>query len=137
MAKKQVEWFRDTNFWEQYAPIMFDDAHWAEVSTVADAVIRLARFDLYNMPHAPSPSKAPRVLDLCCGIGRISAELARRDCAVSGVDITGSFLETAREEAALDKLTIEYIHADAREFKRPDFFDLALNLYISFGYFEK
>jgi len=26
---------------------------------------------------------------------------------------------------------------DAREFVRPDFFDLAVNLYISFGYFEK
>ena len=31
---------------------------------------------------------------------------------------------------------IEYIEADARSFKRPDFFDTAVNLYISFGYFE-
>jgi SAM-dependent methyltransferase len=136
MAKSQTEWFRDTDFWEQYAPIMFDDAHWAEVPKVADGVIRLARFNLYGSPASPPLPGSPRVLDLCCGFGRISAELAQRGCALTGVDITESYLETAREEAALDNLDIEYIHADAREFKRPDFFDAAVNLYISLGYFE-
>ncbi|MCL2881028.1 MAG: class I SAM-dependent methyltransferase [Treponema sp.] len=136
MAKRQAEWFKDSDFWKEYAPIMFDDAHWAEVQTVADGVIRLARFNLYDMPCAPSLSSGPRILDMCCGIGRISSELARRDCMVTGVDITQNFLETAREEAALDKLKIEYVHSDARKFRRPDYFDLALNLYISFGYFE-
>jgi SAM-dependent methyltransferase len=116
---------------------MFDDAHWAEVSRVADGVIRLARFDLYDVPYQPSRSAGgPRVLDLCCGVGRISLELARRDCAVTGVDITKSYLDTAAEEAALENLDIEYVHADAREFRRPDYFDLAVNLYISFGYFD-
>jgi len=55
---------------------------------------------------------------------------------VTGVDITESYLQTAKEEASLENLNIEYIKADAREFVRPDFFDLAVNLYISFGYFE-
>jgi len=36
----------------------------------------------------------------------------------------------------LENLNIEYIRADARDFKRPDFFDAAVNLYISFGYFS-
>jgi len=134
MDKTQREWFMDTNFWEQYAPVMFDDAHWAEVPKVADGIIRLARFDLYSA--SPVPPGGPRVLDLCCGFGRISAELARRGCALTGVDITESYLETAREEAALDNLDIEYVHADARQFKRPVFFDAAVNLYISLGYFE-
>ena len=136
MNKKQAEWFRDTEFWEQFAPIMFDTAHWDEVPHVADAVIRLARFNLYDLPCQPALQDGPRILDLCCGIGRISSELARLDCAVTGVDITKSYLETAVEEAALENLDIEYIHADAREFIRPDYFDLAVNLYISFGYFD-
>jgi SAM-dependent methyltransferase len=76
------------------------------------------------------------VLDLCCGFGRITAELARRGFAATGVDITAAYLETAREEAAGEGLDIEYLEADARSFKRPGFFDLAVNLYISFGYFE-
>ena len=143
MDKKKAEWFRDTEFWEQYAPVMFDDTHWAEVMQVADGVIRFANFDRYcnyanrhSVPEAADDPEGPRVLDLCCGFGRISAELARRGCAVTGVDITKTYLNAAIEDAALDKLEIEYVHADARQFRRPDYFDLAVNLYISFGYFE-
>jgi len=135
VQKKSDEWFKDGDFWERFAPIMFDSAHWAEVPAVADAVTRLARFDFYyNTPKEPLVS-SPRVLDLCCGFGRISAELARMGFAVTGVDITESYLQTAREDAKYENLNIEYIHSDVREYKKPDFFDLALNLYISFGYF--
>jgi SAM-dependent methyltransferase len=133
MAPKQDEWFNETAFWEQYAPIMFDDAHWSEVPEVADGLTALARLDLYG--GAPRAG-GPRVLDLCCGFGRVSAELARRGFAVTGVDITESYLRTAREDAAWEKLDIEYVSADARTFRRLDFFDIAVNLYISFGYFE-
>jgi len=135
VQKKCDEWFRDGDFWERFAPIMFDSAHWAEVPAVADAITRLARLNSYDLNPKEPLASSPRVLDLCCGFGRISAELARMGFAVTGVDITESYLRTAREEAAYENLNIEYIHSDAREFKRTDFFDIALNLYISFGYF--
>ena len=115
---------------------MFDDAHWKEVPAVADSITHLANFDFYGETEKTQLSSNPKVLDLCCGFGRISAELARRGFSVTGVDITESYLQTAKEEASLDNLDIEYIKADAREFVRRDYFDLAVNLYISFGYFE-
>ncbi|MCL1993023.1 MAG: class I SAM-dependent methyltransferase [Spirochaetes bacterium] len=125
MGGKNSEWFFDENFWEQFAPIMFDSAHWQEVPAVADSILRLAGL---------KPGR--KVLDLCCGFGRVSAELARRGLAVTGVDITESYLATAAEEAAYEKLKIDYVKADARDFEVPAFFDAAVNLYISFGYFE-
>jgi SAM-dependent methyltransferase len=131
-----MEWFQDESFWELYAPIMFDDKHWDEVPAVAEGVTNLARLDLYGEKEEDSPAGGPRVLDLCCGFGRITLELARRGFAATGVDITPSYLETARFDAAYENLDIEFIHQDVRFFKRPGFFDLALNLYISFGYFE-
>jgi SAM-dependent methyltransferase len=133
------EWFNDENFWEQFAPVMFDETHWAEVSLVADGVTRLARLDLYDPPAQPSALReaGPRILDLCCGFGRITAELARRGFAAVGVDITESYLRTAREDAAYEGLDIEYIREDARVFRRPGFFDAVVNLYISFGYFKE
>ena len=135
-----MQWFNDTEFWEHFAPIMFDHAHWAEVPAVADAVTRLSRFNLYGETtsdnwHKPLESP-PKILDLCCGIGRISSELSRIGFSVTGVDITESFLKTAKEDAQYEKLNIEYILADARDFIRPDFFDTIVNLYISFGYFS-
>jgi len=137
---KNAEWFNDTEFWEHYAPIMFDDSHWAEVPVVADGITRLLRFNLYGETDSETWQKPlesiPKVLDLCCGLGRISAELAGMGFAVTGVDITESFLNAAKEDAEHENLNIEYIHADAREFVRKDFFDAVVNLYISFGYFQ-
>jgi SAM-dependent methyltransferase len=129
------EWFNDESFWEHYAPIMFDAAHWTEVPLVADAVTHLAHLDLYGEEAGFSPC-GPRILDLCCGFGRITSELSRRGFAACGVDITESYLRTACEDAAHENLDIEYVKADARSFIRPAFFDAAVNLYISFGYFE-
>jgi len=116
---------------------MFDDAHWAEVPAVADAITRLGSFNLYGAPSKPARQSTPVVLDLCCGFGRISAELARRGFSVTGVDITETYLQAAREEASYENLNIEYVNADARKFTRPGFFDAAVNLYISFGYFSE
>jgi len=134
-----MQWFEDIEFWEHFSPIMFDDSHWAEVPAVADAITDLSRFNLYGETpdkdwKAPLESP-PKVLDLCCGPGRISAELARMGFKVTGVDITESFLKTAKEDAEYENLRIEYIKADAREFVRPAYFDTIVNLYISFGYF--
>jgi SAM-dependent methyltransferase len=138
VREKDPQWFNDAGFWEQFAPVMFDNAHWAEVPVAADAITRLSRFDLYRTEKSipVSGSFDLRILDLCCGFGRISAELARMGYAVTGVDITESYLKTAREEASYENLDIEYINADARDFVRPLFFDAVVNLYISFGYFS-
>jgi SAM-dependent methyltransferase len=134
------EWFNDQIFWKQYAPIMFDAKRWAEVPVVADGVTRMARLPLYEYPPVYQSAEAsapggPRVVDLCCGFGRISLELARRGFTVTGVDLTRSYLDTARDDTAYEHLEVEFVHTDVRRFKRPNSFDLAVNLYISFGYF--
>jgi 2-polyprenyl-3-methyl-5-hydroxy-6-metoxy-1,4-benzoquinol methylase len=147
--KNKDEWFNDRSFWELYAPIMFDDKRWTEVPKVAEGITRLGNLDLYRAEFAPRDSgerpsqgsgpqnaPGPRILDLCCGFGRITLEMARRGFCATGVDITESYLETARDEAAYENLEVEYIHSDVRSFKRPAAFDVAVNLYISFGYFE-
>ena len=131
--KYKQEWFNDDDFWEQYAPIMFDDSRWDEVSQVSDGITRLAWL---GRPEGKVGKKAPRIIDLCCGFGRITLELARRGFAASGVDITASYLNAAREDAVHEGLNIEYIQEDVRSFKRKNTFDAALNLYNSFGFFE-
>src|SRR5689334_3212331 len=45
------------------------------------------------------PSKG-RVLDLACGGGRHAVELAARGYEVTGVDVSGEFLDAARQLAA-------------------------------------
>lgn len=119
------EWFEDEGFWNVFAPLMFDEKRWAETPAVVDAVERLA---------GTRPENS--VLDSCCGPGRHSLEFARRGYRVTGVDITASYLDAARESARDEGVEIEFLREDLRNFARPGAFDLCVNLFNSFGYFS-
>ena len=127
------EWFNDDAFWEQYAPIIFDESRLAEIPVVADGLTRMARLNLYEGRQRRG---GPSVLDLCCGPGRINLELARRGFTATGVDLSESYLRTAGEKSKRAGLDIAFVRRDVRSFKRKNAFDVAVNLYNSFGYFE-
>ncbi len=118
-------WHEDDDFWSAMAPSFFTE----ERRAVAPAEIDLVLGHLNVEPAAA-------ILDLCCGPGRHSLELARRGFRVTGVDRTRGYLQKAREQAQAAGLDIEFVHADMREFCRPEAFDGAINLFTSFGYFE-
>jgi len=81
--------------------------------------------------------RGKRILDLCCGPGRWSIPLAQRGFRVTGVDRTKYFLERARARAKSARVHIEWVRQDMRDFVRPGAFDVALNMFTSFGYFEE
>jgi len=120
-----MDWFESESFWTQFAPIMFDDARWAEAPAVAQYVKDLA--------HLKDGAK---VLDAGCGLGRISVELAALNLDVTGVDIIQSELDAARDSAEAEGVPLTLINHDLRSWHAPDQFDCAVNLYTSFGYCE-
>jgi SAM-dependent methyltransferase len=132
MAYKK-EWFNDNNFWDRYLPIIFDENRLAEAPTTADGVTRLARLNLYEKKSRRS---GPTVVDFCCGFGRITLELARRGFAATGVDLNEKYISAAKKTAVREGLDAAFIRKDVRDFKRKNAFDVAVNLYNSFGYFE-
>lgn len=123
MKKKQ--WFENESFWLNYAPIMFDEVHWAEAHGVAESCCKIAGL-----------KKGGHVLDACCALGRISVELALCGMDVTGVDITEPFLVAAKESAEAEGVSLELVNADMRTFSVPPEkkFDAAVNIYNSFGY---
>lgn len=84
---------------------------------------------------APLPEGAV-VLDLCCGVGRHSIELAKRGHRVTGVDRFEPFLGRAKSATAAAGVQVEWVREDMRRFRRPDAFDAAISLFTSFGYFH-
>lgn len=63
--------------------------------------------------HLVGPVAELRVLDIACGHGLITREMARRGGRVVGVDISAGLLERARSYEALEPLGVEYVEADA------------------------
>lgn len=77
-----------------------------------------------------------RILDVPCGVGRHSLELARRGHRVTGVDFNRTVLERARVEAGAEKLDVEFREQDMRTLDFDAEFDRALCHWGSFGYFD-
>lgn len=102
---------------------MFDENRFHMTSQEVEGVLSLAKM---GPPFA--------LLDLCCGPGRHAIEFAKLGCAVTGVDRTPRYLDRARKSAGA--VEVAWVEQDVRHFERPQTFDLAINLYTSFGYFE-
>jgi SAM-dependent methyltransferase len=80
--------------------------------------------------------KGSRVLDIPCGTGRHAVELARRGAAVLGVDISPAYLREARR-ASRGLANARFVRGDMRRLAPRGEFDAAINLWSSFGYFDK
>lgn len=118
-------WHDSDCFWEETAPIMFPESRLGSAATEVGHAVALL-----GLPAGAS------ILDLCCGPGRHSLELARRGFSVTAVDRTRAHLEKARKAAAAEGLQIAFVEEDMRRFVRTEAFDGAVNLLTSFGYFE-
>jgi SAM-dependent methyltransferase len=77
-----------------------------------------------------------RVLDLACGHGRHSVELARRGFAVTGVDLSAPSLGLAAARAAEAGVEVRFEQADMRRIGFEGEFDAVVNMFTAFGYFE-
>lgn len=112
------------------------DSFWETVPMFSQRLVDLAPEEAESILGLLGIAPGTEVLDLCCGIGRHSLELARRGYRVTGVDRTAAYLQTARDRADAEGLSVEWVQADMREFVRPEAYAAALNVYTSFGFFE-
>lgn len=117
-------WFQNERFWKVFVPYMFNAERMELGKDQARQAAELAGI------------ASGAVLDLCCGPGRISLPLCEMGFAVTGVDASPFLLDMAKQRAAEQGITAEFLLMDMREFVRPQAFELALNLFTSFGYFE-
>ena len=72
--------------------------------------------------------KSKRILDIGCGTGRHAIELAKRGYKVTGVDLSKSQLQRAKEKAGDANVQIEFIQKDARELEFENQFDMVIML---------
>ncbi|MEU2206018.1 class I SAM-dependent methyltransferase [Streptomyces hygroscopicus] len=116
--------FQDDEFWTEFYDFLFSEQRFAQAERLLD-----------TSPLLAFPRGA-RVLDLCCGPGVFTVPLARRGYEVTGVDRSPAMLDRARKLAAETGATVRYVQADVVEYTEPEAFDVVLNMFTSFGYFE-
>ena len=119
-----TDWFEDDEFWVALYPHLFPQTRLDAADEQIDRLLKLA---------APTGGD---VLDLCCGPGRHAVALAKRGLRVTGVDRTQFLLDRAAARAQEAGVSIELVREDMRRFQRPAAFDLVVNLFTSFGYFD-
>jgi 2-polyprenyl-3-methyl-5-hydroxy-6-metoxy-1,4-benzoquinol methylase len=102
--RNRTSWYNQDQFWELIKSFLFSEQRQIDAKDEVKNLIKLLKI-----------KKNDRILDLCCGIGRHSIELARMGFEVIGVDRTSNYIEKARQEAEQKKLEINFIISDMRE----------------------
>lgn len=73
-------------------------------------------------------NKDIRILDIGCGTGRHSIELAKRGYSITGVDLSDSQLKRAEEKALEANVNVDFQKADARALSFNHEFELVIML---------
>ena len=83
----------------------------------------------------PGADEQVRVLDIACGPGRHAVSLAKRGFTVTAVDLSTTLLRHAHSYAQKAGTQVKFLQLDMRSMDFHEEFDLAVQLFSSFGYF--
>jgi SAM-dependent methyltransferase len=119
-------WHEQDEFWDTVEPVLFTERRMVNAPVEVEKMIAL-------MDMSPGQ----RVLDLCCGVGRHTLEFARRGYQVVGVDRTQLYLDRAIKQAREEALDVQFVQSDMREYSLTESFDVVLNYFTSFGFFDE
>lgn len=119
---EEKEWFGEW-FDSPYYHILYKHRDYEEAEHFIDKLIRFFNF-----------SPTDKIMDLACGKGRHSIYLNRQNFEVTGLDLSPQSIAYAKQYEN-ERLHF-YVH-DMREVFRKRAFDYVLNLFTSFGYFDK
>tara|TARA_B100001142_G_scaffold324592_1_gene376600 strand:+ start:2657 stop:3379 length:723 start_codon:yes stop_codon:yes gene_type:complete len=78
--------------------------------------------------------KNTKIIDIACGKGRHASYLNKQGMDVVGIDLSINNITAAKKE---ENPTLQFIVHDMREPFKENEFNIATNLFTSFGYFKK
>lgn len=120
MAEWFKDWFDSSEYLEVYKHRNDEDAR------------RLFKLILSNVSITPGGD----VLDIACGAGRHSLLFASAGYKVTAFDLSRNLLKVALQKNRELGLDINFFNADIRRPSLKKQFDLVINLFTSFGYFD-
>lgn len=119
---EQKEWF-ETWFDSPYYHILYKNRDHKEAELFLDHLITFL-----------NPAPYAKILDVACGKGRHSIYLNKKGFNVTGYDLSE---ESISHDKQFENSELQFYLHDMREIFRSNYYDLVVNLFSSFGYFEK
>jgi ubiquinone/menaquinone biosynthesis C-methylase UbiE len=118
---KEQEWF-ESWFNSPYYHILYKNRDENE-----------AEFFIKNLTLKINLNQGDKVLDIACGKGRHSIIFNKLGFNVNGIDISTESIKQAQNNA---NETLQFYVHDMRKLFRVNYYNLAVNLFSSFGYFK-
>jgi SAM-dependent methyltransferase len=129
MKNKRYFWWEkifDKRYLKIYSSIITEERTNREVKFLVDFIKKKFK------------NRKIKILDLACGYGRHSLALAEKGFNVVGVDYSNYFLKLAKKKAKELKIkNVKFLRKDMRKINFENEFDLIINMFTSFGYFDK
>jgi SAM-dependent methyltransferase len=92
-----------------------------------------AEYFINNLCAHLKPPPHSRLFDIACGRGRFSVYLNKKDYDVTGIDLSVESIRYARQ---FENESLHFFAHDMRQLAYNNYFDMAFNLFTSFGYFK-
>ncbi len=119
--QQEEEWF-STWFDSPYYHILYQNRDVQEAQTFIDTL-------LGHLQTKPTYT----IMDLACGKGRHSIYLNQKGFDVTGLDLSETNIAYAKQ---FENEHLHFYQHDMRDIFRTAYFDLIINLFTSFGYFD-
>lgn len=92
-----------------------------------------AEFFIDKLTNLLQPNADAKMLDIACGKGRHSIYLNKKGFDVTGIDLSEQSIKYAKQ---FENNHLHFLVHDMRRLFYINYFDVALNLFTSFGYFD-
>ncbi|MCX2575429.1 class I SAM-dependent methyltransferase [Pedobacter sandarakinus] len=92
-----------------------------------------AEFFIDNLSKFLIPAPGAKILDIACGKGRHSIYLNKKGFNVTGIDLSAQSIKYAKQ---FENEHLHFLEHDMRKLFYINYFDVAVNLFTSFGYFD-
>jgi len=119
--KNQKEWFEEW-FDSPYYPLLYSNRNYSEAELFLSGLINVLEL-----------KPTDNIIDLACGRGRHSVFLNKKGFNVTGVDLS---VQSIKEAQTFQNKNLHFKVADLRALQLNQKYNIALNLFTSFGYFD-
>ncbi|MBB6500028.1 class I SAM-dependent methyltransferase [Pedobacter cryoconitis] len=92
-----------------------------------------AEFLIDNLTAFLKPALHSRILDIACGRGRHAVYLNKKGFDVTGIDLSEQSIKYAKQ---FEQKYLHFFVHDMRKLGYINYYDIAMNLFTSFGYFD-